>query len=179
MAEAECTIARSIYCNSESRMFSKKAFCVKMVDRRPTFCMPYFEPIPLHQHEEALKALPALLKRLADQGMVYSFAGNEVHWRHFLRYVRDGVTLYVLVDFSRLVGLLESERDTYVQRHVQTLRSRMEEAAALAAATAATMAAAIPGRATTVGMLAATLETVALGGGRGGGGGGGRGRGGE
>ena len=88
-AEHELKLARSLYCCGTDPLFPPEFFAVKVIKGQHMFCQPYFEPIPLQDREAALKQMPDLLKRFTAQGLGYSFKANEVHWRHFLKYM-DG-----------------------------------------------------------------------------------------
>ena len=148
-AEHELALAHRLYCSTD-RLFPPEFFAVKVIKGQPMFCQPYFEPIPLEERAAALEQLPDLLKRFTAQGLGYSFKDNEVHWRHFLKYMDGDVAKYVLVDFCRLDTLQEiidglpdrrlryvdrstlSPRDLeeyYIDLHCETLRQRMQQAA--------------------------------------------------
>jgi hypothetical protein len=147
-AEHELKLARELYCGKDP-LFPPEFFAVKEIKGQYMFCQPYFEPIPLQEREAALKCLPDLLKRFTAQGLGYSFKDNEVHWRHFLKYMGGDVAKYILVDFCRLDKLraiidglpdgrlrhvdrstlsdVELERH-YIELHCATFRQRMKEA---------------------------------------------------
>ena len=148
-AEHELELAHSLYCSGTDPLFPPEFFAVNVIKGQPMFCQPYFEPIPLEERVAALEQLPDLLKRFTAQGLGYSFKDNEVHWRHFLKYMDGDVAKYVLVDFCRLDTLQEiidglpdrrlryvdrstlSARDLeeyYIDLHCETLRQRMQQA---------------------------------------------------
>ena len=148
-AATELELAHSLYCCGTDPLFPPEFFAVKVIKGQPMFCQPYFEPIPLQEREAALEQLPDLLKRFTAQGLGYSFKDNEVHWRHFLKYMDGDVAKYVLVDFCRLDELQKiidgldgrlrrvgrsalSDRcleQHYIDLHCDTLRQRMQQAA--------------------------------------------------
>ena len=150
-AEHELTQARSLYCGDKDPLFPSDFFDVKVIKGQPMFCQPYFEPIPKEEREAALKQLPELLKRFTTRNLGYSFKDNEVHWRHFLKYMDGEVAKYILVDFCRLAKLqaiidglpeyrlrgvdrsalsAENLEQRYISLHCETLRRRMQQAAA-------------------------------------------------
>ena len=145
-AENELTLARSLYCGDTDPVFPSDFFDVKIIKGQPMFCQPFFEAIPQEEREAALKQLPELLKRFTTRDLGYSFQDNEVHWRHFLKYMDGEVAKYILVDFCRLANLqaiidwlpenrlrgvdrstlsADDLEQCYISLHCDTLRRRM------------------------------------------------------